>query len=377
MRSKWQCLVATILVLSCCYQVRGQNEASRGLYGKGVHAYYRGNVSAARQLLDQSIVYGNQDPRAYYFRGLTKLRTGDTLGAEEDFSIAANLEYTGNGSYDIGMTLSRIQGVDRVRLEEIRRDTRAAVRSRARPEPVQPIEPAVPQVAPQPYDEFDAAPPLDRQDDAAPGEELPADQGDPFIDDPIQPEDDSDDPLGFGTSSDEASAGTTDGTGVVSAVMRALFNAGGKAIPSSAMDLPIPGGGAPAPAAGDPSSDDAAAKVDPFGTDNDAADDPFGAEPTAEPADADDPFADDPTGDDDPFGDTDPPADDDPFGDTSPATDDDPTDTPADEDPFGDGGDDPFGDTGDDPFGEDTPGEDAPATEDDPFADGGDDPFGA
>ena len=174
MRFLHGCPVILVLVAVCCGNTWGQSDYARELYGNGVHAFNAGRLSEARQHLEASIGRGSHDPRAYYFLGLTKLRSGDTLGAESDFSDAASYEFQGRGNYDVGMALTRVQGQSRMRLEKVRRETKMAIRSRRLP--AQPTEPA-PRIAPSPYDDAPSIiePPMD----------LPADDlGDPFSDDP-------------------------------------------------------------------------------------------------------------------------------------------------------------------------------------------------
>lgn len=387
MWSKVSCIL-TLFVVLVCSQVQAQDAVSRNHYGKGVQAYNRGNISTAQQHFQQALNYGSQDPRVYYFLGLTKLRSGDTYGAESDFNAAATLEYSGKRKYNVGMALSRVQGGERLQLERVRRATRAAVRSMPKPRPRKPTAP-MPRPKADSYNEFDHAPLRKDASDVTPNTAPQPDTLDDGFGGDLFDNGPSDDAGGFDTDF----GGTVESGDVVSAVMRALFNAGGKAVPTPEIGVTLPGR-MPAAAAGEgfgTDEPDTLGDDDVFGEGSDDTntddggdlDDVFGdddsmSEPETEPGDAEiDPFADDPmeeeTDDleeDDLFGDdppADPPADDDPFGD-------DPGEAPAGEDdPFG-GDDDPFGEGGDDPFGED-PGGEAPAGEDDPFG-GDDDPFG-
>ena len=49
-------------------------------YGNGVHNFYDRDFFQAMQNLSVAIDGGSKDPRAYYYRGLAKLRCGDTYG---------------------------------------------------------------------------------------------------------------------------------------------------------------------------------------------------------------------------------------------------------------------------------------------------------
>ena len=367
MRSRFSCIL--MLFVACmCVEVSAQDAVSRNHYGKGVQAYHRGNNSTARQHLEQALNHGSQDPRVYYFLGLTKLRSGDRYGAESDFNAAATLEYSGKRKYDVGMALSRIQGGERLQLEKIRRMTKAVIRSMPKsdkkPDAAAPMPPPSDSGSSDSgssdsgnYDEFDQAP-IRKSMEALPGDTPQDDSTDGSLEEDQNP--------GF-EDVDVIGAGDMDSGGVVSSVMRALFNAGGKALPKPRFGVSFPG---PMPAAG---GDVFGAEAESFGEpdagmESDAGDlgDIFGDDdPAMNEGDAEtDPFADDPLEDgagdgldaDDPFGE-DPslsdPLSDDPFADDPFA--DEAADMPADEDdPFG-GDDDPFGeesDSGDDdPFG--------------------------
>ena len=69
-----------------------QNAAVSQMYGNGVHAFYAGNNSAARENFSAAINNGSQDPRAYYFRGIVAYSQGSTYEAESDWQQGARLE---------------------------------------------------------------------------------------------------------------------------------------------------------------------------------------------------------------------------------------------------------------------------------------------
>ena len=89
-------------------------------YGNGVHAYFGGDYQSSYDALSGVIEAGSNDPRAYYFRGLSALKLGRLDEAEADFQQGANLEAEGRGGVGgrtIGRALERVQGCDRLNLE--------------------------------------------------------------------------------------------------------------------------------------------------------------------------------------------------------------------------------------------------------------------
>jgi hypothetical protein len=101
------------------------------VYGHAVHAYFRGDVARAQELLNQVIDAGSTDPRAFYFRGLAQAALGgDTMAGMSDFEKAADLEINGQKVVNVGKALERIQGAARCAIESIRRDTRLASRDK-------------------------------------------------------------------------------------------------------------------------------------------------------------------------------------------------------------------------------------------------------
>ena len=102
-------------------------------YGDGVHAYFEGDIFDAYRLLTQAIDGGSQDPRAYYFRGMTLLRMGRQPEAEADMQAGAYLEARApSGAYDVDRSIQRIQGRNRLLLEKVRRQVRFEVAQQRR-----------------------------------------------------------------------------------------------------------------------------------------------------------------------------------------------------------------------------------------------------
>ena len=122
-------VVSTILTS----QVFAQSALER-IYGKGVHAYYNGQMNEARALFDEAITLGSEDPRVYYYRGVVSSQMGDTYGAKADFDRAAELEMNSPaGSYSIHRSLQRIQGSVRMEIEDSRSSASARTVVRRRP----------------------------------------------------------------------------------------------------------------------------------------------------------------------------------------------------------------------------------------------------
>lgn len=228
------------------------------LYGSGVHAYYSHDYAKAYELLSRAIEGGINDPRAYYFRGLTSIATGRPDEAEGDFHEGARIEALGTFGPAVGRALTRVQGTQRMQIERIRQQARleyqaeAAAQAQRRYSETQAAEaqvlrgqprprtaPAVPGRRPAPVAPAPANVPSPFDDGAMAG-------GQPKVESPDALQDTQVDPF----ADDDA---------------------------------------APPAAAGQPAATEPAAPADPFGAP--AGDDPFGAPPAG-----DDPFGDDPFG---------------------------------------------------------------------------------
>jgi hypothetical protein len=94
------------------------------LYEQGVNAYFGGQSCESYALLSEAIQANSQDPLAYYFRALALLREGRVAEARGDMLVGANLEARSPKHQSIGAALERIQGSDRLMLEEFRRNAR-------------------------------------------------------------------------------------------------------------------------------------------------------------------------------------------------------------------------------------------------------------
>jgi hypothetical protein len=178
-------------------------------YGDGVRAYFAGNSSRAEQSLSNALTTSSQDPRIYYFRALSLLRQGRTAEARGDMMVGASLEAQHPQRFAVGAALERVQGRDRLLLEQYRRQARAdaglngAARGQAitneppgalRQRLVIPLDEYLRPGAPQPAGAMESATPRTfapaaPQRPTAGSGQAPATSEDPFRDDPQRPAD--------------------------------------------------------------------------------------------------------------------------------------------------------------------------------------------
>lgn len=180
------------------------------IYGKGVHAYFANRPWKALEHFNSAIEAGSEDPRAFYFRGLTYLQLGDQWSADSDFQIAADYETKdSNEFYDVSRAIERIQGPQRLKIETYRTQARLEALKRAKqleyeryerirraepnvtipPEEAPPVAPAPtqpPAVAPpNPFQEEEVEAPADAEPEMEEPVEEPAE--DPAMDEPEEP----------------------------------------------------------------------------------------------------------------------------------------------------------------------------------------------
>lgn len=185
------------------------------VYGDGVHAFFNSDLQRAYDLLNRAIEGGFEDPRAYYFRGLTLARSGRAEEAAADFTAGAELEAKRDLGPLVSRALVRIQGSSRMRIEAARTDAKLDFRGEAVAEAKrrygqraiaeadvlrQPPQPRTPPRMPR----ATAEAPIDSTpfDDDAPGQAeveerdalADADE-DPFVDDDMADAPPSDDPV--------------------------------------------------------------------------------------------------------------------------------------------------------------------------------------
>jgi len=106
------------------------SDESERIYGRGVHAFFDRNYELAIAILSQAEEIDTEDPRPFYFLGLAHMRQENTEKAEQYFRKAAQLEFGGRAlrNYPVSESLRRIQGEERVRLENIRTEERTNAR---------------------------------------------------------------------------------------------------------------------------------------------------------------------------------------------------------------------------------------------------------
>lgn len=100
------------------------------LYGRGVHDYFRGNVTASIQTLSDCLAAGSQDPRVFFYRGLALASVGRTDEAVADFIKGSQIENDTVGSWDVSKSLERIQGPSRYWIEKHRLAARVVAAER-------------------------------------------------------------------------------------------------------------------------------------------------------------------------------------------------------------------------------------------------------
>ena len=123
------CLSAVVAgAMTVCFgteSIAQQSTVLKQIYGQGVHAFYSRNYTSARDKFTSAISQGSRDPRNYYFRAMANLRMGYQGEARSDMTLGAQLE-SRDPSYSraVGRSLQRIQGRDRVILEQERQKAR-------------------------------------------------------------------------------------------------------------------------------------------------------------------------------------------------------------------------------------------------------------
>lgn len=254
-------LIATSFAAS---RADAQSSVLSEIYGRGVHAFYAGQTSDAFDLFSMAIDNGLDDPRAYYFRGISLYNSGREFEAESDWQLGATLEAKGKGSGSIGAAMHRFQGPGRLKLEQVRQKARleylaeAAARSKARYGEIEAAEPNVLRSTPRPNR---TAPPAGFQSlPPAP----PAVSDNPFGDNLGEPAVESDDALADALKdpfADDAMAPADAGGGAGAADP---FGGGGAADPFG-------GGGGADPFGGGGADPFGGGGADPFG-----GGDPFG-----------------------------------------------------------------------------------------------------
>lgn len=115
----------------CIPALHAQDNLLDDLYGRGVHAYFSRNYEDAYKHLSDAATSGSQDPRVFYFRALTDLRLNKADEATADLKKATELEYNGDAPFQVSKALERVQGNERLMIEDVRAKARLAIRNAA------------------------------------------------------------------------------------------------------------------------------------------------------------------------------------------------------------------------------------------------------
>ncbi|PQO32502.1 hypothetical protein DTL21_20035 [Bremerella cremea] len=119
--------LSLLLTTVVTQEAAAQDTVLTELYGRGVHAYFRGDFPEAQKLLDTVVDQGTSDPRVYYFLGLADHQMGEEDKAKANFTKGAELELDQSQVYPVSKALERVQGSERLLLEEYREKVRTAV----------------------------------------------------------------------------------------------------------------------------------------------------------------------------------------------------------------------------------------------------------
>jgi hypothetical protein len=96
------------------------------LYGAGAHALFAQRYSEAIAYFDKAEAQGVRDPRCFFLRGVANLRLGNAAAATADMRRGAALEWSEPfGNVNVNQALARIQGPERMKIEEARQEASA------------------------------------------------------------------------------------------------------------------------------------------------------------------------------------------------------------------------------------------------------------
>ena len=131
---KYRTLLTLAFVFCWMAYAHASDPSVRAVYGEGVHSFYDGNFQQSHDYLTQVVDIGTDDPRVYYFRGLSALRLGSQTEANEDFKKGATFEAERGNTRSVSRALERIQGPERLLLEQSRSKARLALAKRQEPQ---------------------------------------------------------------------------------------------------------------------------------------------------------------------------------------------------------------------------------------------------
>lgn len=124
--------------------VRAQDfGAAETLYATGVQAYFSGQPAEAETSFSSLLRIDPNDPRAFYFRALSRMQQGRQNEARSDMETGAQMEARAPNRFDIGKTLERVQGPTRLTLEQYRSRARATAAMNPPRKPVRAPDAAV------------------------------------------------------------------------------------------------------------------------------------------------------------------------------------------------------------------------------------------
>ena len=108
----------TFVLFSLLSSTNAADPSVLAIYGEGVHSFYAGNFQQSYDYLSEVIEIGTDDPRVYYFRGLSAF----DLGVKKMLTtiLRKGLPLSRTGNTRTVSVAERIQGPDRLLLEQSR-----------------------------------------------------------------------------------------------------------------------------------------------------------------------------------------------------------------------------------------------------------------
>ncbi|MBR5627145.1 MAG: hypothetical protein IKW74_05940, partial [Thermoguttaceae bacterium] len=117
-------MLLLLLLLGGSVDLKAQSPEGTA-YSHGINAFFSGNYEEASAFFAQVMQQIPDDPRAFFFHGLCASRTGDPVTADRDYRQGAEQEFSERGRLiNINDALSRIQGEERVVIEQVRKEAR-------------------------------------------------------------------------------------------------------------------------------------------------------------------------------------------------------------------------------------------------------------
>lgn len=123
----------TLGVFLIAGSLSAQGESPEALYARGVYLFFNGRYDEAEDCFRRGTSDSPDNPVNFYFLGVTQLRLGQTESATESFTKGARAELTPRGRLvDVPGHLLRIQGNERLLIEQIRREEALAHQEKER-----------------------------------------------------------------------------------------------------------------------------------------------------------------------------------------------------------------------------------------------------